>query len=97
MNIERAKEITAGCVSTAMRELFGGPWVPLPAVELWELLEANRLVQAMPHERVDGKTIMHTFVDPRLIALLYAFEHYGKSFDQMAEALGLRLELVEDD
>ena len=93
MDIEKAREITRRCVESSMSVVMGGPYVDLPAdCTLEEMLEANRLVsenRETPGE--DGATNVAMTVDPRGIALHYAFEHYEKDPREVLRALGFEL------
>lgn len=89
MDIERAKEITYGCVRTAFARTVGDERVPLPDCSLEEMLIANRLVQELGSEpNGDGTSRMRMTVDPRGIALDYAFEQFGSDPVNMLEQLG---------
>src|SRR5581483_8384214 len=84
MEPERAIEITAACVKSAMSRILGESerdYVPLPDVSLEEMLVANRMVEEMnrtAHESrdADGGYQIRMMVDPRGIAAQYAFECY---------------------
>jgi hypothetical protein len=98
MDAHRARELTGGCVVSVLSTIFGPKYVPLPEVQLHELLEANRIVEAMsPTENGDGTKTLHQVVDPRCVALHYAFEHYGRSPKAMLEALGFSCCLDEEE
>jgi len=89
MDIELAKEITAKCVETSLSLTLHDRYQPLPDIELADLVEANRLVAEMePERQADGSRNHYIHVDPRGIALHYAFKHFGLSPNQMLEALG---------
>lgn len=89
MDLQRAKEITAKCLETSVSLLMNDRYQPLPDYTLEEMLEANRLVAEMgPEDAGDGTSRSYMHVDPRGIALHYAFKHFGLHPVQMLDALG---------
>ncbi len=106
MDLGLAKEITAQCVANCMVYVLGGEFKPLPDCSLGEMLEANRLVtenNAKERESAtpgpDGVTSysIQVAVDPRLLALSYAFERYGRNPIDMLGALGIEAKPTESD
>ena len=92
MNFERAKEITGQCVRSSMSVVLGPEYQPLPDCTLAEMLEANALVAAnRTTNHGNGHSTSLMTVDPRGIALHYAFEHYNRDPMEMLEALGFTL------
>jgi hypothetical protein len=91
MDFERAKAITERCVESGASVILGQTYVDLPDCPLSDMLEATALIGASgPIENGDGTKTLLTTVDPRLLALHYAFEQYGKSPYALLEALGFR-------
>lgn len=103
MDLERAKRITAQCVRACIWRVTGGEPQALPSdCSLEEMLIANRMVsEAPPEERVneDGSTSYVTYmrVDPRGIALEYAFAAFGSDPRELIEALGYQCKASEDE
>lgn len=81
MTMERAHEINAACCQTAFARLVDNKLIPLPTeYTLEEMLVASRLVETSPGQKNDNGTTTHTMhVDPRGLALHYAYDHFGKS------------------
>jgi hypothetical protein len=86
MPLDRANEINAACCSLALSQLGILPDPDRPAhsiadYTLAELLEASRAIQAAEEEAKktrqpgEGYTL-HTTCDDRLLAALYACQHY---------------------
>jgi hypothetical protein len=89
MDLNQAKEITAKCVETSLSLMMDGKYKPLPDVELADLIEANRIIKDMePEDDGEGRKRTYIHVDPRGIALHYAFKHFGLSPVEMLDALG---------
>lgn len=106
MDLERAKEITAQCVANCMVYVLGGEFKPLPDCSLEEMLEANRVVAENNTRERDGATpgpdgvtrySIQVAVDPRLLALSYAFERYGRNPIDMLGALGIDAKPTDPD
>jgi hypothetical protein len=88
MTAESAKLITADVVASIVSKMLSGEYRPLPdLVTLEEMLTANRIVDESPPE--DG--VIHVTADARIIALFYAFEHYGQDPVSMFRELGFDL------
>lgn len=92
MDSDRAKDLTAGCIRTVFAVMAGDDYIPLPEASLAELLEAHEIVSGLPRERTENGTWkLRTHCDPRVIALHYAFENYGRSLYTMANQLGYEI------
>lgn len=98
MTRERALEIAGACVRTCAAPVIGDPYTPLPEAELEDLLEANRIVAAEPASKnADGTLTMALRCDPRIIAVFYAFERYGRDPVALLGALGFSASLGRQD
>lgn len=95
MTLERAHEINGQCVRVAAEcgglvpPLPSGP-AKLPDVSLEEMLLAARIVSAEDDATRGrpGPREIHVVCDPRIIAAVYAFEHYESDPRRLLEALG---------
>jgi hypothetical protein len=88
MTVESAKLITADVVTSIMSKILTGEYRPLPdMVTLEEMLMANRIVDELP----PGNEPIPMTADPRIVALFYAFEHYGQDPVSMFRELGFDL------
>ena len=91
MTVEQACEIHVAMIRAVMPFCgvpFDGERTSLPDVSLAEMLEATRIIGEQPDERLpDGTRRMKVTADPRLIAAVYAHEHYGGIYG-LIEALG---------
>jgi hypothetical protein len=96
---EEARELTKGCIRTVFAiKGVDEDYTPLPDRPLEVLLEANRIVRDWPEEPdKDGFTKAQMVCDPRLLAAMYAFEHYEMSPVLLLGALGIELTVVDDE
>jgi hypothetical protein len=104
MSFERACELADICYREVLWRSYGiGPEQHLPqGVSLEDLLVANRLVEE-DNDRVtdDFKAgraealRARPTVEPRLVALAYAFEHYGSDPIELLRALEPRRQLPD--
>ncbi len=94
MSLEKAHEINAGCCKTVFALMMENKLVPLPKdYSLEEMLIASRLVAEAPgKDEGNGMRSYTTHVDPRALALHYAYDHFGSSPLELLEALGFKVE-----
>ena len=94
MSLEKAHEINAACCQTVLSRLVEGKLIPLPKQHtLEELVIASRLIAADPGELdAEGRRRMVSHVDPRALALHYAFDNYSQSPIELLEALGFSVD-----
>ena len=88
MNLVEARNITVACVESSFTKTTGDDYVDLPECSLEDMLAANRIVKSEKWANEVPLT-----VDPRGLALLYAFEQYGKNPTDLLEALGIDLDV----
>lgn len=93
MSLERAIEINRGIQASTMARLVHGEHKPLPKCSLEELCAATRIVTA--HRQTGGSGVGMT-TDPRGIAAMYAFEHFGCDPHNLLSALGFHISQGDD-
>lgn len=83
MTLDRALEITSAiCARSWATDIDGDyPQPSLVGISLREMLEACEVVEAsnVPPALPSGIRVIHVVPDPRLVAAVYAFEHYEPS------------------
>lgn len=95
MTLYEAQKITDQIVKSRISCLMGG-YLPLPKnVLLEDMLIANRMV-AEDREK-NPSSVKQITVDPRGIALNYAFEAYGQDAGELLAALGIRISLDREE
>lgn len=94
MEIERAKMLSAACFNSLMklRGFDGCPYGLPDGASLPELLEACRIMKGYSELNKNGGATHYMTVDDRGVALLYAYEHFGRSPATMLEILGYEFE-----
>jgi hypothetical protein len=92
LEFDEAQQLQSLVIRSAMAITMGEAFKPLPDVPLSRLLIANEVMERenqlagnRPYPRK-----MFVTVDPRMTALLYAFQHWGGTLADLAEALGFR-------